>query len=156
VRTKDGLNVQTNGQQLVNERTPRIEAKWEAAIRELEDSSLMEDRGHKREVFAVTDKGFEVADRLRLQRPETDRQRKMRKIAEMIGTMITLRWLNAPEHFAMLGRVRAEAEMIVRGCDEDTVFLENAGSNARQSLPIDQVYIGYDDVRHRAALEYKP
>lgn len=46
--------------------------------------------------------------------------------------------------------------MFVRNCDEDTVFLEDAGSNALQPLPLDQILIGFDNAKHRPALEVRP
>ena len=56
----------------------------------------------------------------------------------------------------MLGRVKAEAEMTVINCDEDFVSVENIASNAKQSLPLEKILIGFDDNRNRPALEVKP
>jgi hypothetical protein len=91
-----------------------------------------------------------------LSRPETDPQRKMRKILEMKGRPVTLRVLSAPDQAALVGRVRSETEVNVRDCDEDTVHLETTGSNVLMSYPLPKVLLGYDDARHRAALELMP
>ena len=87
---------------------------------------------------------------------ETESQRKMKRILRMKDQLITLRWLNPPQQSSLLGRVRAEVEMIVHDCDEDRVRLLGAGNGAHQSLPLEQILIGYDDVRHRPALEHRP
>ena len=89
--------------------------------------------------------------------PETENHRKARRIVnEMKNKIITLRWLNDSSHVAMLGRVKGEAEMIVINCDEDFVSLDNIASNAKQSLPLEKILIGFDDERNRPALEVKP
>jgi hypothetical protein len=41
---------------------PRSEAVWEAAIDELVQKELIKDKGYKRELFALTRRGYEVAD----------------------------------------------------------------------------------------------
>jgi hypothetical protein len=87
---------------------------------------------------------------------ETESRRKMRKILELKDKPITLRWLNAPQHSVIAGRVRAEVDMIVEDCDEDRVRLLGMGNGSLQTLPLESILIGYDDVRHRPALEHKP
>ena len=63
-RTFSGLSVGTNGREFVEERqNPRVEARWESVVRELVDEALIQDRGYKGEVFAVTDKGYAAAER---------------------------------------------------------------------------------------------
>jgi hypothetical protein len=62
--TMGGYFVQTNDKQMVEDSNPRNRAIWEAAIQELEDADLIKARGHKREVFAVTRKGYDVAELL--------------------------------------------------------------------------------------------
>jgi hypothetical protein len=57
-----GFLVQTNGKEMVADKTPRSEAMWEAAIKELENAGLIADRGYKREVFALTREGYEIAE----------------------------------------------------------------------------------------------
>lgn len=62
LRDLGGTLVQTNGQSFAKEGDARSEALWEGAVAELEREMLVEDRGHKREVFAVTSRGYQVAD----------------------------------------------------------------------------------------------
>lgn len=63
--TVEGLSVETNGKDLVDDGSlGRSRAKWESAVEELEESGLLVDRGHKREVFGLTQRGYEVADAL--------------------------------------------------------------------------------------------
>jgi hypothetical protein len=64
IRTFDGLSIQTNGINFVEQRNPRSEAIWEGALQELCDNSLIEDRSYKGEVFAITRAGYELADLL--------------------------------------------------------------------------------------------
>ena len=63
-RTMRGLTIQTDGMNLIESRDVRDEAKWEAAIRELQERGFIQDRGTKGEVFAVTNEGYEIADLL--------------------------------------------------------------------------------------------
>lgn len=65
IRHFEGLVVQAGCRNFAKERDARSEARWEGVIKELERLGVVEDCGHKREVFAVTDKGFRVADLLR-------------------------------------------------------------------------------------------
>jgi hypothetical protein len=55
---------QTNGQTFGEQGNPRSTAAWEAGLRQLESQNLIEDQGHTREVFPVTDKGYKLADAL--------------------------------------------------------------------------------------------
>jgi hypothetical protein len=55
IRTTDGSN-------LVEVGNARSEAEWEGALRKLEEEGLVVARGGKREIFAVTDEGFRIAD----------------------------------------------------------------------------------------------
>lgn len=57
-----GDDVQTNGKNLVASQDPREVARWKSAVQELEDENLIEDRGHKGEVFRITNLGYQVAD----------------------------------------------------------------------------------------------
>ena len=63
-RTSDGLHLVTNGREFSESRIPSEEVQWEEALDELESAGLIKARNLKREVFAVTAKGFEVADLL--------------------------------------------------------------------------------------------
>jgi hypothetical protein len=64
IRVMGGLVVQTNGKQLAEMGDPRSEARWKGAIEELMNFGLMEARGHKGEVFGLTNDGYQLADRL--------------------------------------------------------------------------------------------
>jgi hypothetical protein len=64
-RSRKGLVIQTAGKDLVENQDPRTNARWEAALRELQDNGLIQDRGGRGEVFAVTDEGYRVADLLK-------------------------------------------------------------------------------------------
>jgi hypothetical protein len=64
VRTFGGLTIQTNGKTFGTQGEPRSEALWESAVLELRDAGLLQDQGRKGEVFRITNKGYEVADRL--------------------------------------------------------------------------------------------
>ncbi|MEE9296413.1 MAG: hypothetical protein V3W34_15835 [Phycisphaerae bacterium] len=60
-----GMSVQTNGKNFIEQGNPRSEAMWEGAIQELCDLALFQERGHKGEVFSITNEGYRVADLLR-------------------------------------------------------------------------------------------
>lgn len=64
IRVMAGLIVQTNGKQLAQMGDARSEARWRGAIEELVRCGLLEPRGHKGEVFGVTNDGYQLADRL--------------------------------------------------------------------------------------------
>ncbi len=59
-------DVQTNGKNLVSTQEPREVARWKSAIQELEAEYLIEDRGHKGEVFRITNLGYQIADMIEL------------------------------------------------------------------------------------------
>lgn len=63
-RAMDGLIVQTNGKQLAEKGNSRSEALWKSAIEELVNFGLMEARGHKGEVFGLTNEGYQITDQL--------------------------------------------------------------------------------------------
>ena len=69
IRHLGGLIVQAGGRNFAIEGDARSEARWEGVIGELERLGLVEDRGYKREVFAVTDEGVRVADLFRSSQP---------------------------------------------------------------------------------------
>ncbi len=69
LRTSSGLTVQTNGKQMCERRDARSEARWQAAVRALLQLGLIEGRGHKGDVFAVTAKGYRVADEIEAVQP---------------------------------------------------------------------------------------
>lgn len=61
-----GDDVQTNGKNLIGSQEPREVARWKSAIKELEYEELIEDRGHKGEVFKITNLGYQIADMIEL------------------------------------------------------------------------------------------
>jgi len=65
VQTLGGLGIQTNGRQFAERGDPRSEATWDGALRRLRELDLLQDVGHKGQVFRLTDQGYEVADRIR-------------------------------------------------------------------------------------------
>lgn len=69
IRHLGGLVVQASGRNFAKEGDARSEARWEGVISELEGLGFIEDRGYNREVFAVTDEGFRIADLLRSSQP---------------------------------------------------------------------------------------
>lgn len=70
-RSSDGLLIATGGRNFVPDRDPRVEARWERALRELIELELIEPRNTKGTVFSVTSEGFEVADQLRADAGQT-------------------------------------------------------------------------------------
>lgn len=65
LRHSQGSVVQTNGKNFVPDNNPRSAALWHAALEQLQTHDLVEARGYKGEVFAVTHRGYEVADELK-------------------------------------------------------------------------------------------
>jgi outer membrane protein assembly factor BamB len=57
--------IHTNGKLLSEDGNPRAEAKWEAAIKALQRYDLFTQRDSKGQVYAVTDEGYNVAERLK-------------------------------------------------------------------------------------------
>ena len=64
IKYMGGMDVQTNGKNFVTERNARTESLWEDAAQELVRYGLIEDRGHKGEVFRVTTRGYDAADQI--------------------------------------------------------------------------------------------
>lgn len=60
--TVDGIYMQVNGKQLIDERNIRSEAIWEDALKTLLSYNLIKERGLKGNVFVVTRQGYEVVD----------------------------------------------------------------------------------------------
>lgn len=62
-----GFTVQSNDKDFVGgDNNPRTHAIWEGAIEELEKFGLIKDKGYKREVFAITKTGFDLAELITL------------------------------------------------------------------------------------------
>lgn len=66
LRVLGGTHVQVNGKDLVSSNERREIAKWEAAIEELVWKELLKGVGDKREIFELTNLGYQVADMIEL------------------------------------------------------------------------------------------
>jgi len=66
VRYLGGTDIQTNGKNIIPEQNRRVVAKWESALQELVDTELLIERGHKGELFEVTNLGYQIADMIEL------------------------------------------------------------------------------------------
>lgn len=62
VRYMEGTSIQTNGKDLIPSNDRREVAKWEDALEQLRSYDLVVGRGHKGEVFEITNLGYQVAD----------------------------------------------------------------------------------------------
>ncbi len=66
VRYIGGTEIHTNGKNVISSGERREVAKWEQALKELCDMDLVVARGHKGEVFEVSNLGYQVADMIAL------------------------------------------------------------------------------------------
>ena len=66
VRYLGGTDIQTNGKNLITKQDRKHVAKWEAALKELLNANLIVARGHKGEIFEVSDKGYQIADMIEI------------------------------------------------------------------------------------------
>lgn len=57
-----GTAIQTNGKNLIPSDERREVARWEDALEQLRSNRLIDDRGHKGEVFEITNLGYQIAD----------------------------------------------------------------------------------------------
>ena len=64
VRTMGGTIIQTNGKDFAETGNRRSEAKWEQAVGDLLEEGYIQDPGGHGEVFELTQRGFEMADKL--------------------------------------------------------------------------------------------
>lgn len=64
-RTMHGFHLQIGNTPIAGTRNARDVALWQAAVRQLLQNRLLEDRGGKGEVFGMTAEGYRVADELR-------------------------------------------------------------------------------------------
>ena len=64
MRYLSGQAIQTNGINFADSKDRRSIARWEAALEQLQSEELIVERGYKGEVFVMTAKGYEVADKL--------------------------------------------------------------------------------------------
>jgi len=65
MRYMGGANIQVGNQNFMTSNSPREEARWKAAIEELLSFRLIEDAGHKREIFRLTKSGYDAADQIK-------------------------------------------------------------------------------------------
>lgn len=61
-----GTALQTNGKNLISSNERREVAKWEEALQELTRTDLVVERGHKGEMFEISNLGYQVADMISL------------------------------------------------------------------------------------------
>lgn len=66
VRYIGGTDIQTNGKNVIPSGERREVAKWEQALEELTAKGLVVARGHKGEVFEVSNLGYQIADMIAL------------------------------------------------------------------------------------------
>ena len=62
VSSAEGLDIQTNNKSFVESRNPRSEARWRAAVEELEQRGLIERQSSS--VLSITNAGYKLVDRL--------------------------------------------------------------------------------------------
>lgn len=68
VRSSSGLCVQTAGKNFVPTRNARVEASWDAAVRELVRYGLIQSSGGRGETYKVTAQGYIAADHIKERR----------------------------------------------------------------------------------------
>jgi hypothetical protein len=66
VRYIGGTDIQTNGKNVIPSSERRETAKWEQALEELTGKELVVARGHKGEMFEVSNLGYQIADMIAL------------------------------------------------------------------------------------------
>lgn len=66
VRYTSGTDIQTNGKNVIPSGERREIAKWEQALEELTNNGLVVARGHKGELFEVSNLGYQIADMIAL------------------------------------------------------------------------------------------
>lgn len=69
-RFLDGTELQTNGKNVISSKERREVAKWEQALEQLTINGLLVARGSKREIFEMSDIGYQVADMIGLESEE--------------------------------------------------------------------------------------
>jgi hypothetical protein len=65
LRVLSGPQILTNGKQLIEPSNSRSRAAWEGALKELVSLRLVEDPGHKGEIFQITREGYALAEILK-------------------------------------------------------------------------------------------
>ncbi len=66
IRHLGGTDLQTNSKNLIQVQERREVSKWEEALKELKVNQLIIDRGHKGEIFEITNLGYQIADMIKL------------------------------------------------------------------------------------------
>lgn len=66
LRHLGGTDIQTNGKNFIQTTERREVARWESAIDELVYNELLVARGHKGEMFEVTNLGYQIADMIKI------------------------------------------------------------------------------------------
>ncbi|WP_040242994.1 DUF4062 domain-containing protein [Chromohalobacter japonicus] len=66
LRHLGGTDIQTNGKNFIESNERREVARWEAAIEELCYNELLVERGHKGEIYEISNQGYQVADMIQL------------------------------------------------------------------------------------------
>jgi hypothetical protein len=66
VRYLGGTDIQTNGKNLITKKDRRHVAKWEDALQELLTAKLIVVRGHKGEIYEVSNEGYKIADMIEI------------------------------------------------------------------------------------------
>ena len=62
-----GFSIKTNEREFVEQNNPRSRATWIGAIDQLVDYGLLIEKGHKGEVFEITNEGYRIADIIALE-----------------------------------------------------------------------------------------
>ncbi|NQY07659.1 MAG: DUF4062 domain-containing protein, partial [Flavobacteriaceae bacterium] len=66
LRHLGGTNIQSNGKNFIESNERRDVALWESAIDELTQNDFIVERGHKGEIFEITNLGYQIADMIEL------------------------------------------------------------------------------------------
>lgn len=59
-----GTSLTVNRKELITEQSRRVVAQWESALKELVIAEMLEPRGDKGELFAITERGYQLAEML--------------------------------------------------------------------------------------------
>ena len=92
--------VKTNGKNFITDDKPRTIALWHGVVDELENNGCIKHRGHVREIFDITTKGYELADLMRgvpemhENEPPKAMQREKRLQDQMVNPVTVFEGLN--------------------------------------------------------------
>ncbi len=59
-----GMQMQSNNKEIFSGNDPKQSAIWKGALEELISNGLIKDKGHKRQIFELTRKGYDIAELL--------------------------------------------------------------------------------------------